>query len=179
MAELVSVRVDWDRTALPYRLLGFYTIHIGPEPEHPFGRKGAALAGAWRQLSRRHTDGMLIVDGDVAVDLLDLAAMRASIHDAPAAVHAAPVRLWPASTAVTDWVWGHWDTERTQGQVDRVRRFSFGFTYLPRQLIGDCIRAGLEGWTFPHVDEMVSGQAVKSGTEVRLVEGCTPKHLHF
>ena len=179
MAELVCVRVDWDRTAIPLKLPHFHTIRLSPEASHPFGRKGAALAGAWRQLSGRNTDGMVILDGDVAVDLLDVAAMRASVHVKPAAVHIAPVRLWPASTHAQGWHWSHWDDAPTQDPVDNVRRFSFCFTYLPRDLIGRCIRNGLEQWTFPHVDRMVSLQAQQAKTEIVVVEGCTPKHLHF
>jgi hypothetical protein len=179
VAELVCVRVDWDRTAIPLKLPHFHTIRLAPEAAHPFGRKGAALAGAWRQLSGRNTDGMVILDGDVAVDLLDVAAMRASVHVKPAAVHVAPVRLWPASTHAQGWHWGHWDDAPTQDLVGNVRRFSFCFTYLPRDLIGRCIRNGLEQWTFPHVDRMVSLQAQAAKTEIVVVEGCTPKHLHF
>jgi hypothetical protein len=180
MAELVCVRVDWDRTAIPLRLSHFHTIRLGPEAAHPFGRKGAALAGAWRQLSGRRTDGMVILDGDVAVDLLDVAAMRASIHVKPDAVHVAPVRLWPASTHDGSWHWAHWNTEPTQDLYDgHVRRFSFCFTYLPRPLIDRCIQQGLEGWTFPHVDRLVSLQAQQAKTPVIVVPACTPKHLHF
>jgi hypothetical protein len=179
VAELVSVRVDWDRTALPFTIASFYVIHIGPEPAYPFGRKGLALAGAWRQLSGRKTDGMLILDGDVAVDLLDLARMRSAIHMEPGAVHTAPVRLWPASTGQRSWVWGHWDKEMSQDECAAPRRFSFGLTYLPQRLIGSCIRAGLEEWSFPHVDRLVAAQAVKDHVPVRVVNGCSPKHCHF
>jgi hypothetical protein len=180
VAELVCVRMDWDRTALTYKLPAFYTIRLGPEPAHPFGRKGAALAGAWRQLSGSSTDGMLILDGDVAIDLLDLAAMKASVHVEPDAVHIAPVRLWPASTREKSWVWAHWEDQMTQeSDVPSPRRFSFCFTYLPRRLIGSCIRAGLEDWTFPHVDRLVSLQARKDKIPVRVVDGCSPRHLHF
>jgi hypothetical protein len=179
VAEIVCVRADWDRTAIPLKLPAFHTIHLTPEAAHPFGRKGLALAGAWRQLAGRTTDGMLILDGDVAADLLDLAAMRAAIHVEPAAVHTAPVRLWPASTHQPSWVWAHWDHEMTQEENPAPRRFSFCFTYLPRRLIDSAVRAGLEGWTFPHCDRLMSLQAERDKIPVRVVAGCTPKHLHF
>jgi hypothetical protein len=179
MAELCRVRIDWDRTMLAYRLAGWHTVHIGPEASHPFGRKGLALAGAWRQLKSNSTDGMLILDGDVAVDILDMAAMNASIHVEPDAVHIAPVRLWPASSGEPSWVWAHWEDDMTQEPCDSPRRFSFCFTYLPRRLIDACLKAGLETWTFPHVDRLVSVEARKQGIPVRVVQGCTPKHVHF
>jgi hypothetical protein len=115
----------------------------------------------------------------VAVDLLDIAAMRASVHVKPAAVHVAPVRLWPASTHDGSWHWGHWQDEPTQGPVDQVKRFSFGFTYLPVGILERCIKQGLDHWTFPHVDRLVSLQAQQARTEIVVVEACTPKHLHF
>jgi hypothetical protein len=179
VATLVCVRIDWDRTAIPLKLANFHTVRIGPEPEWPFGRKGAALAGAWRQLAGRDVDGMLILDGDVAVDLLDVAAMRASIHVEPDAVHIAPVRLWPASFKSESWVWGHWNRDPGQDITGPWRRFSFCFTYLPRRLIDASLKAGLESWSFPHVDERVSNTAERENIPVRLVEGCSPKHLHF
>jgi hypothetical protein len=179
VADLVQVRIDWNDTAIPLRLPGFHTVHIAPEPAHPFGRKGLALAGAWQQLAQNHADGMLIADGDVAVDLLDLAAMRAAIHVEPRNVHIAPVRLWPVSYSAPSWVWAHWETDASQELADNPRRFSFCFTYLPARLITSCLRAGLASWTFPHVDRRVSLQARKDSIPVQVVEGCSPKHLHF
>jgi hypothetical protein len=176
---MVCVRVDWDRTAIPLRIPNFHVIRLAPEAAYPFGRKGAALAGAWRQLSGGQTDGMLILDGDVAVDLLDVAAMRAAIHVEPSVVHTAPVRLWPASLHGPSWVWAHWDYDPGQENIASPRRFSFCFTYLPRALIGACIKGGLEEWTFPHVDRLVSKQAEEGKVPVRVVPDCFPKHLHF
>ncbi|HMD24756.1 MAG TPA: hypothetical protein VKH61_11690, partial [Streptosporangiaceae bacterium] len=135
MANLVCVRLDWDRTAFPLNIPNFHTIHLGPEASHPFGRKGLALAGAWRQLAQNSPDGMLILDGDVAIDLLDLAAMRAGIHVEPDVVHTAPVRLWPRSMAGESWVWAHWRDDPSQVNVPDPVRFSFCFTYVPAKLI--------------------------------------------
>jgi hypothetical protein len=179
MAEVCMIRVDWDRTAIPLpQLPQFHTVRVAPEPGWPLGRKGLALAGAWRQMSRPQTDGLIILDGDVAVDPVDLAAMSAAVHHAPDVVHVAPVRLWTAP-GTTDWVWAHWRAEQGQEPEPDPDRFSFGFTYLPRRLIEACIKAGLEEWTFPHVDELVAATAASIGVPARVVAGCHPKHLHF
>lgn len=179
MAELVCLQVNWDRRALPIRLPDFHQLHIGPEPGYPAGRKGLQLAGAWRQLAGATTSGMLLLDGDVAVDLLDLAAMKAAIHRDPAVVWTAPVRLWPKSTHFSGWVWGHWAREPGQVSSQKPWRFSFCFTYLPRLVIEQAIEDGLEGWTFPWVDREVSCAARAAAVPVRVVPSCTPKHLHF
>ena len=48
---MILVRLDWDHTAIPLReARRYFTLRIAPEPEYPFGRKGLALAAAWRQL---------------------------------------------------------------------------------------------------------------------------------
>ena len=52
MPDILAVRLNWDRTALDQRLASrFYNLPVSPEPDYPFGRKGHALASAWRQLS--------------------------------------------------------------------------------------------------------------------------------
>jgi hypothetical protein len=176
MAEIVQVRIDWDRTAIPLRARGFHILHIGPEPGWPFGRKGRALAGAWRQLSTPTADGMLLLDGDVAVDPLDLAAMRAAIDAEPTAVHVAPARLWPVSTGQRAWIWGHGRTRFSQDDPDDPDVFGFSFTYLPRALIEGC---ALDRWAFPGVDRRVHQRAAALGIPVRVVRGCWPKHLNY
>jgi hypothetical protein len=182
MAELCSVRVEWDRQAPACPLPPtFHRIRVLPEPGWPLGRKGLALAGAWQQMAGPNTDGMLILDGDVAIDPLDLAAMRAAIHDEPRSVLTAPARLWPASTNLPEWSWAHWGTPGQSQVLDPgpVTRFSFCFTWLPRRLIHACMAAGLDIWTFPRVDQLVSQEAVRQRIPVRLVAGCWPKHLHY
>jgi hypothetical protein len=182
--EFVFCRVNWDRTAPPFHMPGavrWFDLHVGPEPGHPFGRRGAAIAGAWRQLGNRGDAGMLLLDGDVAIDPLDLAAMGDAIPQTPRMVLVGPVRLWPASTMRPDWVWGHWKAGPGPGQemVTRPDRFGFGFTYLPRALIERAIRAGLEEWTFPNVDMKMADAARAGRIRARVVEGCHPKHLHY
>ena len=180
--RVVFVRVVWDRQAIPLKLPGvrLFDLHIGPEPGHPYGRKGAALAGAWRQLATRQCTGMLIMDADVAVDPLDVSVMLNAIGNEPGAVWTAPVKLWPESTQRPSWVWGHWDdTGPSQQPCEQPTMFSFGLTYLPRKAIARAIRDGLERWTFPGVDGRMSKAAVAARVPVRVVDGCWPKHLHF
>ena len=180
MARVVEVRVVWHGEALPLCPAVFRDIHIGPEPGYPFGRKGLALAGAWRQLGDG-ADGMLILDGDVAIDPADLLTMRRAIDAEPGAVHTAPARIWPKSARRPDWTWAHWSEAgpSQQLEVDGVRWFSFCFTYLPRYLLTSLCRSGLAGWQFPCVDGSVSRRAQRLGVPVRVVADCWPVHLHY
>jgi hypothetical protein len=176
--ESVKVRVDWDHTAIPLRLREhhFHTVHVAPEPGWPFGRKGLALAGAWHQLAGPLTAGLLILDGDVAVDLVDVGVMFLAIEADPDAVLVAPVRLWPTSTGLDSWVWGHGRGSFSQADPDDPDLFSFGFTYLPRKVVEG---TGLGELTYPMVDQAVAAAARDMGVPVRVVRDCTPKHLNF
>jgi hypothetical protein len=181
--EHVFVRVNWDKTAPEFRMPGtrWFDLHVGPEPGWPFGRKGLALDGAWRQLRSRGCAGMLVLDGDVAVDPLDYAAMGGAIHADPRAVHVGPVRLWPASTMRESWAWGHWRTGAGPGQewCEEPDRWTFGFTFLPRRLLHAAGREGLRDWAFPGVDLRMAATAKKWGIPARVVPGCYPKHMHY
>lgn len=183
MAVVVFVRVVWDRSALPFRMPGtrWFDLHVGPEPGAPFGRKGKAIAAAWRQLATPAAAGMLLLDGDTAVDPADYVAMMDAVEAEPGAVHVAPVRLWPASTQRESWVWGHWENGAGPGQQLEARpdRFTFGFTYLPRRLLALAAAAGLARWEFPGVDMRMSQTAARHRIPARLVDGCHPKHMHY
>lgn len=185
MAQVALVRLDWDRTAVPLRAArDFFTLHIGPEPAHPFGRKGLALKGAWCQLGNNGPEpaaGMVILDGDVAIDPGDIAAMLAAIIAEPGVIHVAPVKLWPVSTKLPYWTWGHGLHAEglTQTDHDNPDFFSFCFTYLPRAVIEACIKAGMDRWAFPHVDEQAQVQAGKLGIPVRVVRSAHPVHLNY
>lgn len=178
MAEVVCVRVVWNHQALPKAPSAFRDIHIGPEPGAPFGRKGQALAGAWRQLGKK-ADGMLILDADVAVDPADFRTMMHAIGEEPDVAHTAPVRIWPVSTHRAGWVWAHWDKKASQELDYEARYFSFCFTYLPRRLITAAVRRGLNGWEFPSVDSSVSATARAAGIPCRVVWTCRPVHMHY
>jgi hypothetical protein len=181
MAQVVLLRLDWDRTALPLRQAkAYYTAHISPEPGYLFGRKGLVIGSSWQQLAGRHTDGMVLLDGDVMLDPVDHRAMLDAIHEDPSCVHTAPVRIWPASTKWEDWTWAHWRTKASQRlETEGIRWFSFNFTYLPRALVEQAITAGLRSWAYPSVDSKMSRTAQRMGSPVRVVPGCWPKHLNY
>jgi hypothetical protein len=180
--QILLVRVVWNHEAIPLRISRrFFTLDFGPEPEFPFGRKGLAIARAWQQLAAPDVTGMLILDGDVAIDPVDLAVMMAAIHAEPDAIHTAPVRLWPVSTRLERWVWGHGRGGRhSQEDPDEdLDAFTFCFTYLPRELIEHCTGHGMESWMFPHVDKQVCLAAAELDLPVRLVRGAQPKHTNY
>lgn len=191
MADIVCVRVIWDREhfwpmpVIRYTAGGvnhaikFTPVHFGPESGWPVGRKGAALAGAWKQLGG-DADGMLILDADVAVDPQMVVTMMSAIGGDPESVWTAPVRIWPVSTMRDGWVWSHWETEASQ-QVDEVANwFSFCFTYVPRALLDHCVRGGrLASWTYPRVDASMARAARNLGIKGRVVQECFPVHLHW
>src|SRR5690242_10659791 len=115
MAEIVCVRMNWDRTALPQPIARhYYDMHVSPEPGYPFGRKGLVISAAWRQLASRNASGLLILDGDVAIDPEDHAAMLRAVDERPQLVHVAPVKIWPKSTKRSAWTWSHWRDEPGQ-----------------------------------------------------------------
>jgi hypothetical protein len=177
--HVVLVRLNWDNTAIPLRIRGFYTIRVDPEPGHPCGRKGLQLAAAWQTLSTPAAAGMVILDGDVAIDPHDLAAMLAAVELDPDVVHVGPVRLWPASTKLDRWIWGHGRGRFTRDDVDDVDMFGFSFTYLPRRLVLDCIEHGLASWAYPHVDERTRGRCHALRIGVKVLRNASPKHLNY
>jgi hypothetical protein len=183
MAEIICIRENWNNTALsiPIPNAGnFHTLHIIPTPEHPFGEKGKALAGAWKQLGYAKVDGMLILDGDVVIEPGDMENMLAAIHGHDKMVVTAPARIWPKSTKRKSWVWAHWSTEASQVmETKNIRWFTFNFTYLPKKVIEQALKDGLADWTFPSVDKRMSEAAVRAGVPVHVAENVSPKHLNF
>jgi len=177
--QVVLVRVCWDRQPMPRCPAGFFTVHVNPVSGHPFGRKGLQLAAAWDILKTPDAAGMVILDGDVAIDPQDLAHMLAAIEGEPGAVHVAPVRLWPASTKLERWVWGHGKGRFSRDDPDDPDRFGFSFTYLPRRLIAAVVTAGLRSQEYPQVDGFVSGVARRRSVPVRVVRGAHPCHLNY
>lgn len=182
--ETVRVRVRWKGRGLDYRPPRFHDLDIHPEPGAPFGRKGAQMLGAWQQLAGPAVTGMLVLDGDVAIDPVDLAAMNHAVAAEPAAVHVAPVRNWQASTGRGEWEWAHWPFGTEPGtELRQPGRFSFGFTYLPRAMFEDwrahADRGGWPEWHYPWCDRNASELARRLKLRVMLVNGCHPKHVHF
>ena len=181
--ELVFCRVVWNHQAPEFRMPGtrWFDLHIDPDANHPFGRKGYALDTAWHTLGTKECAGMLLMDADVSIDPLDYASMGEAVNDEPTAVHTAPVRLWPASTQRPSWIWGHWcdDCGRGQQLCLKPDRFTFSFTYLPRRVLEGAARDGLKSWTFPGVDMHMAASAKRLGIPVRVVAECFPKHMHY
>ena len=184
--SVICIRLDWDRTAVPLpRTLGgrWHAVHVAPEPGWPAGRRGLALASAWEQYRAPGATGLLMLDGDVVIDPVDYREMQQSIASRPEWVWVAPIRLWPASTGLDGWVWGHWaggpQNRSQQLTYDGIKWWGLGFTYLPRALITGAMDAGLRKWVFPHVDTKLNQQAQAMGTEVGIVPTCEPKHLNY
>jgi len=156
-------------------------LNIIPTVEYPFGEKGKTLAGAWKQLDHDNTmDGMLILDGDVAIEPVDLANMFAAIHGHDKMVVVAPARIWPTSTKRKEWSWAHWTKQPSQVmETENVRWFSFNFTYLPKKVIEQALNDGLRTWMYPRVDKRVADSAFKAGVPVYVAQNVSTKHLHF
>lgn len=189
--NLICVKVAWRGQTVASLDQPFHLIEVNPEPAHPKGRKGLVLASAWRQMATEQDVGMLIVDGDVVIEPTDLNAMIGHVLSDTAAVWTAPTRLWPRSTHLPSWVWGHrkepppnasaddairlWQTD-----VDDPDWFTFCFTYLPRRLVEAAVADGLKDWHYPYVDLNMHRLAKRVGVPVRVVRGdCHPKHVNF
>lgn len=181
MAQIICIRENWNNTALNIPIPGnFFMLHIIPSAEHPFGEKGKALAGAWKQLSNETIDGMLILDGDVAIEPGDLTNMLAAIHEHDKMVVIAPARIWPKSTKRKNWVWGHWSKDASQViETENIHFFTFNFTYLPRTVIEQALTDGLADWSYPGVDKRMSETAVRANVPIFVAENVLPKHLNF
>jgi hypothetical protein len=182
MAEIIMVRVDWDNSALPIPTPGkFHHLHVNPSPDYPFGEKGRTLAGAWKQLNTNgKMDGMLILDGDVAIEPGDLTGMLQAIHTHDKMVVTAPARIWPRSTKRKEWSWAHWSKDPNQVlETENIRWFSFNFTYLPKKVLEQAIKDGLTSWTYPRCDMRMSDAAFNAGVPVYVAVDVQPKHLNF
>jgi hypothetical protein len=178
--NLVMLRLSWmEKTALP-NPGQFRDCVIRPSAQWPTGQRGLVLSRAWELLHGPVTAGMLTLDGDVAVDPLHVHIMVRAIAEDTDSVHIAPVRLWPRSTGADRWVWGHGRELYTRNfHLEDLHRFTFSFTYLPRDLIEACIMEGLPEWAYPGVDRKVSRVAEAKGFRVNVVTGCQPVHLNF
>jgi hypothetical protein len=179
------VRVIWDAHVIkvPFRMYGVNVkeLHLGLDPNHPFGRKGLALEQAWQQLAPPNCRGMLILDGDTLIDPQDYALMCEAIEQAPDAVHVAPARIWPSSKPeLRGWSWAHWSKHPTQElETEGIEFFSFNFTYLPAGLMQDAIKGGLSTWKFPLVDSRMARTARLKRYPVHVVAGARAMHLNY
>ena len=182
MAEIIMVRVNWDNTALAIPTPGkFHDLHVNPTTDYPFGEKGKVLANTWKQLNvDNNMDGMLILDGDVAIEPIDFTNMLRAIHDHDKMVVIAPAKIWPKSTKRKEWSWAHWSKDPSQTlETDNIRWFSFNFTYLPKKVIEQAIQDGMVTWAYPRCDMRVSTAAFTAGVSVFVAQNVFPKHLNF
>ncbi len=191
--DIILARLCWQREIVGASPRGFRTYSVEPEPGYPVGRKGLLLARLWEATGTAESPGMIIQDGDVVTDPLDMGAMFMAVGPDRTSVHAAPVRLFPEATGFPSWVWGHRRplNERDpipgndeamriwQEDIDDPLMFSFCFTYLPRRLLEAAIDAGLETWVYPHVDDQMWQLARSLSIPVKVVRGCYPKHMHY
>jgi len=191
VVNLICVKVAWRGCTIPSVEHPFHVIEVNPEPTHPKGRKGLVLASAWRQMATPVDVGMLLLDADVAIEPTDLGTMVSHVGQDTESVWTAPAKLWPRSTHLSSWVWGHrrepppgatgidalrlWQTD-----VDDPDWFTFCFTYLPRRLVEAAVTQGLKDWHYPYVDLNMHRLAKSLGIPVRVVRGdCHPKHINF
>lgn len=182
MAEIIMVRVNWDNTALKIPTPGkFHDLHVNPTLEYPFGQKGMVLANAWKQLNVDNVmDGMLILDGDVAIEPIDLANMLHAIHHHDKMVVTAPARIWPRSTKRKEWSWAHWSKGPSQVmETENIRWFSFNFTYIPKLVIEQAVKDGLMTWAYPRCDNKVSTAAFNAKVPVFVAQNVLPKHMNY
>ena len=191
MAEIICIQAGWNGGALKLPPLQyrrgdrlfrakFHKVSVAATDDYPLGRKGLVLARAWEQLGPpAKAEGMLVLDGDVAVDPVMVRQMMDAIDGAPGIVHTAPVKIWPVSTHRQDWVWAHWENRASQHIDDTASWFSFNFTYLPAALLAACIKRGMKKWIYPAVDANVSRTARAENIEARPVPDCFPVHLHW
>lgn len=190
--NLICVKLVWDGYSIASMTTPFHKIRIDPETEHPKGRKGLVIANAWRQMHGPTDAGMVILDGDVAVEPTDLQAMIGHVITDREAVWVAPAKIWPKSTHLPSWVWGHrkpapdgMSPEKIiqywQQDIDDPEWFTFCFTYLPKSLLEAAInKHGMKKWHYPNVDKNMHEIATELGYRVRVVRGdCHPKHINF
>lgn len=192
LLNLICVKVLWEGSTPVQSMAGpFHDVLVRREAEYPKGRKGLTLARAWEQMQTEQDAGLLLVDGDVVIDPVDLTAMIGHVASDRASVWTAPVKLWPNSTHMSSWVWGHRKPPPPGATQDEVMRlwqadiedplwFTFCFTYLPRALVELAINSGMSTWCYPNVDKNMHELAARAGFGVRVVRGdCHPKHINF
>lgn len=181
MYDILALRIVWNNEKPATPFMGYRDLHVNPSDHAPFGQKGLMLANAWEQIGTPNESvGILILDGDVAIDPHDNRQMHDAIWNDPTSVHVAKVRIWPVSHLGNTWLWGHGRNGKfTQEDVPEPDMFSFCFTFLPAELIEQAIRSGLENWVYPRVDQNMWITTQELGLKVRLVPDCWPKHMHF
>jgi hypothetical protein len=177
MTGVMSVRFSWQTpSALPDPGHFFEVVMTG-DAEHPHGRRGMWMSRCWDYAQAHEADGLLCLDGDTAVDPVDVAVMCEAIENDDVSVHTTPVRLYPP---YDEWHWAHGRNHYTQECVIKgINLFGFAFTWLPGSLLNACVDAGLENWVFPMVNKNVSAIAQEKRYKVNLVPNVWPVHVHW
>lgn len=160
-----------------------YTLDIWPEPDYPRGREARELALLWETVRQGNVPGLLLLGCDVAADPDDYEAMCTAAFLHPEAVHTGMVKLWPASTGRTEWMWSHRGGRRgapeaTQLDPIHIAYFSLGFVYVPRKLL-DIAFPTYAHWKWGEMDVGLSELAWQYSIPIRAVYDARPKHLHF
>jgi hypothetical protein len=75
-------------------------------------------------------------------------------------------------------VWGHGKGDFSRDDPDDPDVYGLSFTFLPRRLIGACVKAGLETWTYPNVDRFIHRESRRLKIRARVVRAASPKHLN-
>jgi hypothetical protein len=181
--SFLFVQVTW-RNDKMRTVPGYRQIDINPSEEYPFGRKGMALSRVWEKARETHTKGMLLLDGDVAIDPHDHAAMVEFVRRNNVSVCIGPAKIWPISTNFSTWVWAHrkngaFNISEWQEYHEDPDTFSFCYTYLPERVLTACISAGMEEWTYPNVDYNVVKVTQRLNVPIKVVPNCYPKHMNF
>lgn len=180
--QIPLVQIEW----MGWRISSLTPDHILrviPEAGYPRGRKGKLLADIWAGVYGLGADGLVLMDPDVVADPDDWAALAGAASSDPTSVHTGVLKLWPASTGLTGWIWSHRGgrlgyPENTQDERARIAYVSTGFVYLPGRLL-DAASAWLPGAHFLDVDPGLSETALQAGIPMLAVPACRPKHVHF
>lgn len=109
--------------------------------------------------------------------------MLLAIERSPRAVWVAKHKLWPASTAREDWVWGFgpWrdGCPVMQQQPEwHPKWFAMGLTYTPGRLM-DLAAPHMFAWVYGECDMRLSQLARDNSIPIMVAARSQPKHLHF
>lgn len=109
--------------------------------------------------------------------------MKRSVHFHPDRVFTGMVKLWPASTGRTEWIWSHrggtlGSPEASQHPYPSPTYFSLGFLWVPRRLL-DLAFPEHDDWRWGEMDVGLSEIAFRNRIPAQAITDCRPKHVHF
>lgn len=180
--KLTIVQSQWNG----FRIDGLtpdHVLDVRPEPGFERGREAKLLSDLWLGVRDSGIEGLLLLGCDVAADPGDYELMQRAVTYQPRRVHTGLVKLWPASTGRSEWMWSHrggtmGNPEAGQGDIRPVVYFSLGFLWVPRALL-DVAFPAYQGWRWGQMDTGLSELAFHHRINVQLVAGCEPRHMHF